>query len=449
MVCSECGTRSLPDARFCVRCGARVVPAEQPEEAAPPREPSPAEQEALAARELLAAGRVDEAEEAAKRAVILEPAAVLPHMVLGEIAEHRGALDDALRSYRAAAELAPDDPEARAKAEDVRRQITHPIHATEEPPRTWLEGLLALVPRRLIPVAAGVVTALLVFTVGAAAIVARTSPVFETRREFAQQMALGRRAYQDGRYAEAATAFRQAQQLSPGSAEAGRRLADAERMAGLPASGPGTSVPPVGDETRIAAANQSATPGMTAFRTVWVGPGPSAKAAAGLTASGPAVPPPYIPAPLSNGSRDVQRPDLPPLPPLGPKSARPFETIEGGSRLPPEEEPPPAKPVQPAERGSKPKDSRLTITFDNPPQRAPSATPVRPPTPQPSAAEAARRAADRLWAAGQWQEAGKQYADARDLYRTEAGRGGSGRAARTAAADSCEKARQVCEARAH
>ncbi len=443
MLCSECGHRNLPDARFCVRCGSRVVPGGAPgEPAAPPSPPSPAEEEALAARELLAIGHGPQALVTARRAVTLDPEAMLPHLVLGEIYEETGELSAALRSYRAAAELAPDQPEPREKAEAVRRQIAHPHHPEPLPLTEQIKAFLGRIPRRLIPTIAGVTAGLLVFTVGAAAIISNTSPVLQTRRAFAQQMALGHKYYQAGQYAPAAQAFRQAQQLDPSSAEAMNRANDADRMAGgeSPASAAPAPTPPVGDEARLAEA--SATPGYSAFPPNWVGPrvgaGPSPSVHGKLIA-----PPPIIPSPTT-GHPAMPPGDNAPLPPPMPKSTTPLPP--SGSR-PAEPASPPGTPsAQDQSSRPKPHQGGLTMWFDKRPRPAAAAPPA---TSQPSAATGIRYQADQLRAAGRSAEAAAQYGAAAAQYRAEASRGGAGAEALAAAAATCEKAQRLCQSQAH
>jgi len=450
MVCSECGIHNLSDARFCVRCGSRVVPLDQPEQPAPPPPPpSPAEEQALVARELLANSRVGEARATAKAAVTLEPETVLPHVVLGEVHEHTGALDDALWEYRRAVELNPDLSEAREKAEAVRRQIVHPHASTPVTPIEAIRTSLSRIPRRLVPVIAGVAAGLLVFTVGAAEIVVNTSPQFLTKRAFEQQMALGRKCYREGRYREAAEAFRQAQQLNPSSLEAMNRLNDAEKMAGPVQAPPGPGHPPM-DETQMFAATESATPGRSAFPPVWIGPTPGGATVVPTASAPPTAPPPYIPVPKPTNT--PRRPDLPPLPPPAPKTTQPFEGFEGPSRNEPGAESPSApsgsQPPGPNAEGIQPKPPPGWTIWVNPPRRPVSAKAVQPQTLSPSAADGARREADRLRKAGRAGEAARRYAEAEALYRSEADRGGPGRAANAAAADVCRDARKLCESQA-
>jgi len=375
----------------------------------------------------------------------MDPECPLAHMVLGEVYLQMGALDDALREFRAAAEIDPESAEAREKAEEVRRQITHPHHDAPPAPVDPIKALLARVPRKLIPVIAGVVAGLLVFTVGAAAIVTTTSPTYQTKRAYQRQMALGGQYYREKRYAEAAGAFRQAQALYPQSMEARRRFEDAQKMAGL--SGQVVSLPPAPPvfEAREDVATASATPGQGAFGQVWVGPGPG-----GVTAPPPThptvPPPPSIPAPTRKRSGDNTGPPLPPLPP-----STGTDGVEGPSRQPPgsaassgSEAPPPAS----SQATAKPPTGGVTVWRVTPPQR-PKVAPSQPPVPQPSAADLARREADRLRFAGNNAEAARKYADAATGYRAEASRGGPQATANASAADVCEKARRLCESQAH
>jgi tetratricopeptide (TPR) repeat protein len=326
----------------------------------------------------------------------------------------------------------------------------HPHASTPVTPLDSIHASFARIPRKLIPVIAGVAAGLLAFTIGAAAIVVNTSPRLLTRRAFEQQMAVGRKCYREGQYREAAEAFRQAQQLSPSSLEAMNRLNDAERMAG-PVRGQPPSAP-LADETQIAAATQSATPGFSAFRPTWIGPPPGGATPSSTTAAPATAPPPYIPSPTHAGTST--RPELPPLPPSSPVSTQPFEGFEGPSRRSPDAESPSGTPgsetpgAKAEDTQTKPPLSGFTMTW-GPPRKPPSATPVQPRTPPVSPADETRRAADRLQQAGQYGEAATQYAQAEALYRGEAGQGGPNRAAKAAAADSCRDARKLCESLAH
>jgi hypothetical protein len=395
---------------------------------------------------LLAIGHGPQALVTARRAVTLDPEAMLPHLVLGEIYEEAGELSAALRSYRAAAELAPDQAEPRGKAEAVRRRIAHPHHPEPLPLAEQIRAFLGRIPRRLIPVIAGVIAGLLVFTVGAAAIISSTSPVLQTRRAFAQQMALGHQYYQAGRYTQAAQAFRQAQQLNPSSVEAMNRADDAERVAGVgPSASPEPApTPPVGDETRLAEA--SATPGYSAFPPQWIGPrvgaGPSPSVHDKLIA-----PPPIIPSPTTKHPA-MPPGDYAPLPPPMPKSTEPptAPLPPSGSR-PAEPASPPGTPsAQDQSSRPKPRQGGLTMWFDKRPRAVAAAPPA---ASQPSAATATRNQANQLRAAGRSAEAATQYGVAAAQYRAEASRGGAGADALAAAAASCEKAQRLCESQAH
>jgi tetratricopeptide (TPR) repeat protein len=261
-------------------------------------------------------------------------------------------------------------------------------------------------------------------------------------------MALGRQCYQEGRYREAAEAFRQAQQLNPSSLEAMNRLNDAERMAGPVGEPAGPSRPSM-DGTQIAAATRSATPGFSAFAPTWIGPAPGGAALVPTSGAPATAPPPYIPVPKPTNTR--QRPDLPPLPPPAPTTMQPFGSFEGPSRNQPGAESPSAPsgsaPPGPNAEELQPKPPPWTI-WVNPPRKAVPAKAAQPQTPSPSAAEEARKQAERLHNAGRVGEAAQRYAEAEALYRSEADRGGPNRAAKVAAADVCRDARKLCESQA-
>ena len=441
MVCSVCGTRNLADESRCIRCGARMeAPAPVPEPV-PERELTPAERLAVEARELVAAGDVPGALRVAQRAAVMAPDTFLCRLVLGDVYLHVGAADDALREFRRAAELDPESAEAKDKAELARRRLTHPPEVAPTGPRDWRTWLIER--KQLVAIAAGVIAGLLVFAVGAGAIVSHTSPGAQIERAYRQQMVLGREHYKAGRYEDAARAFEQAARLRPGSAEAQRRLQDALAVAGL-APYPTTAPPaPAGDRmASIAPLNQ-----YSPMPPRWVGPVPrSAQPGHPLTDDVP--PPPPIPEPDGRSTPPSDGGDLPPPMPPGPLTST-ADHIDGGTRIEPPVAPgigtPAPAETPPAADVGPPTEQRKTghiliKRHDAPAARASAAATEAPPP----AADALRAEANRLRDSGQAAAAGQKYGEAAVRYRDEARQGGAGAAIKLRAATSCERAQQLC-----
>ncbi|MBM3498229.1 MAG: hypothetical protein FJX74_06115 [Armatimonadetes bacterium] len=438
MVCDVCGTRNLEGDGRCVRCGARLeAPVPEPEaQPQPERELTHGERLAVEARDQLAAGDPAGALRTAQRAAIVEPDAFLCRLVLGEAQLALSAFADALREFRRAAEIDPASVEAREKAELARRKLTHPHEPAPAEPQDWRGRLLAR--KQLVAVAAGVIAGLLVFTVGASAIVSRTSPAGQANRLYREQMRLGREHYQAGRYEQAAVAFEQAWRLKPDSREAKRRLDDALAVAGLAPYPTDTPPPPVGPQVAsISPANE-----YPPFPPRHVGPTPpltpDGRPRTDLTAPPPIVDTGHTPIPTPAGDA----PKLPPPMPDGP-SPGPTEAVPG----PPRSDPPASDiGTPPAEPGAPPADprkgSQIVIQVHGPRAAAPAAAA---PQPKPPSGDALRGEADRLRAGGRAREAAQKYSEAAARYREEAGQGGPGAGTKRGAADSCERARDLCE----
>ena len=444
MVCDVCGTRNLAEEVRCLRCGARLQ-APQPEpEPEPEREYTPGERLAVEARELLAAGDAPAALRAAQRAAIVEPDTFLCRLVLGEVYLAMDADADALREFRRAAEIDPESPEAKEQAELARRRLTHPREAEPLGPQDWRGWMMAR--KQLVAVAAGVIAGLLVFTVGASAIVTRTSPAGQANRLYREQMQLGREHYQAGRYEQAALAFEQAWRLKPDSAEAKRRLDDALAVAGLAPYPAGPPPAPAGPQmASIGPAND-----ISPFDPRWVGPKPPLTPG-GRPATMPTGPPPGLdtgppPAPAGNAPElpppmpeDIRPPPMPGPgaqnpPPIGPAPANDIGTAPGV------EGPPPGEAAPPTEHRS---PGRIVIQKVGPRPSAPPQTgATQPKLPD---ADALRSEANRLRAGGNATAAALKYREAAARYDEEAARGGPGAATKRQAADSCEAAQKACE----
>lgn len=448
MVCSQCGMRNLPDEEFCTRCGASLQApdvAKTPPESA---EASPEEARAAEVRACIEKGDIKRAMDLAREAVVEQPTAALSHILLGDVYLRIEANDDALREYRLAVESDSDNAEAREKAELTRRRIVEPREPRVGPARVIAIGPLQF-RRELIPYIAGAAAALLVFCVGAAAIVSRTSPVAQRGRSFEEQMTLGSEHYRAGRYAEAVEAFAVAARLDPSNEQARRRLQDAQAMAGVVPSS--ISVPPGGSQQpRVAVLGPTTTPGLTAFPPAYVGPMPGAAPAQG-TARGPSIPPPP-PIPVPNPTGGDSRPEL--LPPLPPD-----DTVDVGAG--PESTSTPGNIGAPAEKWGTEGAARDHETQPTEPRRpareiviesVPARTRTAPPQPRsaqaqdtPSPGEALRAEADQLRGRGRLAEAAGKYSEAAAQLRLEADKAGPEAATKRAAATSCERARQACE----
>ena len=442
MVCSVCGTRNLADESRCIRCGARMEAPVPPPEPLPERELTPAERLAVEAREMLAADDTAAALRAAQRAAVMAPDTFLCRLVLGEVYLHTGAADDALRELRRASELDPENAEAKEKAELARRRLTHPHEAVPAGPRDWRTWLVQ--HKQLVAVAAGVIVALLVFSVGAAAIVSHTSPRAQTERAYREQMALGRDHYKAGRYEDAARAFEQAARLKPGSSEARRRLQDALAVAGLaPSTTPAAPGPPALGGQQVASIVPLNPYSPMAPR--WVGPVP--KAAQPARAAGGDIAPPPIPVPPTAPSPTTDIGPLPPPMPDGPLPPAIGPGTGGNPAEPPTapgigteatDEPPAPEPTGPPTE-TRPR-GHITIKRLEAPPPTP-ATKAAPPAP---AADSLRDEANRLLKSGQAAAARQKYGEAAVRYREEARQGGPGAAVKLGAAASCERAQQRC-----
>jgi len=414
-----------------------------PPEPVPERELTPAERLSVEAREMLAADDTPAALRAAQRAAVMAPDTFLCRLVLGEVYLHSGAADDALREFRRASELDPDSAEAKEKAELARRRLTHPPEAAPAGPRDWRTWLVE--HKQLVAVAAGVIVALLVFSVGAAAIVNHTSPRVQMERAYREQMALGRDHYKAGRYEDAARAFEQAARLKPGSSEARRRLEDALAVAGLaPSTTPAAPGPPALAGQQVASILPLNPYSPMAPR--WVGPVP--KAAQPARAGDGDIAPPPIPAPPTAPSPTTDPGPLPPPMPDGPQPPAIDLTNDGGGATAPPtnngigteapDEPPTPEPASPPTE-TRPR-GHITIKR----HEAPPPTPVTKATPPAPGADALRDEANRLLKGGQAAAARQKYGEAAARYREEARQGGPGAAVKLGAAASCERAQQLC-----
>jgi tetratricopeptide (TPR) repeat protein len=410
-------------------------------EPVPERELTPAERLAVEARDLLTAGDASGALRMAQRAAVMAPDIFLCRLVLGDVYLHTGAMEDALREFRRAAELDPDSVEAKERAELARRRLTHPSEAAPTGPRDWRARLVER--KQLVAIAAGAIAALLVFAVGAAAIVGH-SPSAQIGRAYRRQMELGREHYKTGRYEDAARAFEQAARLRPSSAEAQRRLQDALAVAGLGPSA--TPAPPVATGDRVASI-MPLNP-YPVMPPAYVGPVPkSAQPAHALTGGAPAPPP--IPEPLHSGLPPAtDRVDLPPPIPespltptvdhtQGPARTEPPAPSDIGREVPDESRPaePPGPPTEQRKTGH-----IMIKRHEAPTTRTPTAT-AAPPVP---AADALRDEANRLRDSGQAAAAAQRFGEAAARYREEARQGGAGAAVKLRAAASCERAQQLC-----
>lgn len=448
MVCHACGTRNLPDAPFCSRCGARLQAVEAPETSVPPSPTDLARIQAEKAQECLATGDLKCALELARSATMAHPSVPITHVALGDVYMAIDAPEDALNEFRAAIELDPDQPEVREKAEAARRTIARP---SAEETGSGLDGFLEK-HGRLVPIVAGIAATLLVFTIGAAAVVSRTSPEAQRKRAFKAQMKVGSELYADERYAEAAAAFEHAARLGPDNAEASRRAIDAWNMAGM--------------GRQVASANlapQTSTGPTVSFQgavgpPAWVGPRPGANApqtpTQGTSHRPPVEPPPVLgPSPMTDATGH-----MPPLPPpetgsagstddpiTGTSRLGPGPTTDGpgmgdpiGAPVGPEAEPggEPEAPATPGRRGGH-------IVIEMVPRPQPAEKPTEA-SASPSA-DAVRAEATKLKASGRLSDAAGKFAEAATLYRADAAQGGPDASTKQQAAKSCERARQACE----
>jgi tetratricopeptide (TPR) repeat protein len=283
----------------------------------------------------------------------------------------------------------------------------------------------------------GALVGLLVFAVGAVALVVRSSPDYHLRKQFGQQMELAGEAYRAGRYEEAARAFGEACRLKPDSAEAQRRYQDALVMAGYPAT-PALPAGAVGERVASASPANPYPP----MPPVWVGPRP-ASAQPGYPTPSPAspIPPPPPDEPLPPPTRGDA--PLPPPIPTGPGTEPvtvpptvPTATPGTGIGVAAEPEPAPAPPPRT-------KAGRIVIQRHESPPR------TTPPAPAPPSGAALRAEAERLHRGGQTAQAARVYGQAEAQLRVEAAAGGPGAAAKLSAAASCARAKQLCESRDH
>ena len=438
MVCSVCGTRNLGEETRCLRCGAKLEAPKPEPEPTPDKDLSPGERLAMTAREQLAAGDTKSALQTAKHAAVLEPNTALCRLVLGEAYLDIEADHDALREFRRAAELDPDSAEAKEKAEAARRRLTQSREAPRTGARDW--RTLLVQRKQMVAIAAGVIAGLLVFTIGAAAIVSRTSPGAQVERAYRAQMQLGGEQYQAGRYEDAARAFEQASRLKPDSDEAKRRLQDALAMAGFSPYPANTARSPNGEQVASVGPLNDIPP----MPPRWVGPVPQAAQAGHETSH--TEPPPPLPEP------EKTNPGLPPPMPPGPEVV---DTVTGPSRpqgptgtgstavVPPgatgtggEATPEPTPPAE--ER----KPSRIVIRRETPRASTTNRSPA-PPATAPDG-ETLRAEANALRNSGRLSAAAQKYAEAATRFREEAKQGGPGAAGKLSAAVSCDRARDSC-----
>ncbi|HJN14139.1 MAG TPA: zinc-ribbon domain-containing protein [Armatimonadota bacterium] len=446
MVCSACGTRNLPDAPFCTRCGANLASVGAATEGRAISAADRAHAQVASARECLAGGDLKCALELARSSTVAHPNVAQTHVALGEVYLAIEAPEDALREFRRALELDPDMDPVREQAEVARRAITHPSGDMEH--AGW-QRLLAT-GGGLIPVAVGVFMAVVVFSVGAWALYQRTSPDAQSRRAYDHQMAQASELYATGQYAAAYEAFAEAAQLDPSQTEPRSRAQDAWRMAGgrsqrgsgnMVAQNPGPIVQAIDDSYTI-------------FQPTWIGPLPGAAQSS---------PPPSTPA-----RRQVAPPPPPPLGPLPPPTTTPGtlprlnpgpstladDGFSGTSRLPETTAdvvspgtpgaigvPVGATPVVEPERDPPTGSGRIKVEV-HPPKPVATAAPD---TSQQSSAAATRAQADSLRERGEMAQAAQKYTEAATQFRSEAAGGGPDAAANAQAARTCEQARATCE----
>jgi tetratricopeptide (TPR) repeat protein len=446
MVCEVCGTRNVAGEARCIRCGARMETPTPSPEPVPARDLSPGERLATEAREQLAAGDSRAALVSAQRAAVMEPNTLLCRLVLGEAYLQMDAPDDALREFRRAAELDPECAEARDKAELARRRLTHSHEAESAGAGDWRAFLLAR--KQIVSVVAGAIAGLLVFAVGAGAIVSRTSPAAQTERAYRQQMLLGRQQYQAGRYEDAANAFEQALRVKPDSQEARRRLQDALAVAGLAPQPAAARPAATGQQVAAVGPLNDYSPMLPR----WVGPLPRAAQPARPTSD--VLPPPPIPVPDDQSPPPLTT--LPTLPPpvlqepdsadhvTGPARNDTSTGTDIGVEATDSAEPGATEPTPPAQQS---KPGRIVIQRHGP---APPTT-GQPPASRPTGpdGDALRAEADHLRSAGNASAAAQKYSEAASRYREEAARGGPGAATKSSAAASCDRARQLCETQGH
>jgi tetratricopeptide (TPR) repeat protein len=445
MVCPQCGMRNLPDEEFCTRCGASLQA--PPVEETPPEsaEPSPEEARATEVRACLEKGDIKRAMDLAREAAAEQPQAALSHILLGDVYLRIDANDDALREYRLAVDADHKSVEAREKAEVARKRIVEPRAGQAGSPRVIAIGPLQI-RRDLVPYIAGAAAALLVFCIGAVAIVSHASPGGQKGRSFEQLMALGSQYYRAGEYAEAAQAFEEAAKLRPSSDQAQRRLRDAQAMAGMR---PATVGRQTGQE--VAVLGPTTTPGRTALPPRWIGPMPGATPAQETSGDGRVVsPPPTIPAPNPTvpGSHPLELP--PPIPPGiaeddggAPRGATPSTGIGASAEEWPTEPTLRDHETQPTE----PRQAGGQIVIEKVPPRKVVPVPDTRPTAseaKESTGESLRAQADRLRRNGRLAEAARKYSEAATQLRLEAERSGPEAATKRAAATSCERAREAC-----
>lgn len=442
MVCGVCGTRSPGNELRCIRCGARLIVPEPEPELKDEREWTAAEKVALEARRQLAGGDLPTALRSAQRAAVMEPNSALCRLVLGEVLLEMGAASDALREFRRVVELDPENMEARAKAEQARRQL---VRRKPEAPglSDWRDYLAAR--KQVVSVAVGVVAGLLVFIVGAVAIVNRTSPHAQVRRAYETQMRLGREHYRAGRYEEAARAFEQAWRLQPDSQEAKRRLDDALALAGHTSFSSAQEYEATGTRVASIAPLNDQSP----FPPRWVGPPP--RTAHSETAGAYLSPPPPIREPTPSSSSAAGA-DLPPPIPPAPSEPQVVESVTGPPRVEPSVAPQPATEMESAgEPMAEPSGpplqrnrGRIVIQRHDRPVAAGSVAPNNQSEPTPDA-QALRDEAERLRRSGNFEAAARKYGEAAARFRQEAQEGGAEAAAKLSAATSCDRARELCE----
>ena len=462
--CSNCGASQESSAAFCEQCGTRLGATQ-----VLPVGAFTARQLAEQAVALIATGNAPAAAAKCREALRLDPDLAEAHAALGRALERMGKDAEALAAYEEALRRDPGRAAERTRAAALRQRLlptAAPAAAATGPAR--LPARSAPPPRARISkraMVAGAAVAVVLFGLGAALVWARASgPDRTARRQYEQQMVLGRELYAQGDYGGARDAFLAAMEASPRSVEAQRRYNDAAMMAGSrPTAMLGETPPEPGTTIKLQDENTSGDP--NAPSPLFPPPAtPTIERLGGVSGPPPVVsrpagdqdimPPPVVP---NGGSTPPPTTETTGGTPASSGTSTPTPTIHYGPRGDGEPEadlwPPPEESSGPAPAAATTTEperrSRIVVEF--PDQGGRARAPAAGGGAQTGGSSssgweanpghALRRQADQLRQQGRTREAAQRYREARRAFEADP----SGGSMRTQALSSVDKALRLVE----
>jgi len=327
--------------------------------------------------------------------------------------EEHGNLHLAIEAYQQALSIEPERTSERERIALLEERLAAEDSITELNQQRFQRIV------RWAPTVLGVSVALLILVATTAGIIRVRQGREVARQQQAYQAAMqqGQNLVATGRYNEAISAFRQAQQIRPDAPEARQWWQQAYTLAQRDATYKDYM-------QRSGAGKVSLRPAPNPFAAVPIGPepaGPQGSSGSG----GSAVPSPTLPG---SPQWDVPAPTIPEG--TGPLVAPP-EFLPGEVAV---SEPPPPTPAVSSEVSPQKPKSQITIEVQ-PPREATGG----------SSGDELRAAADQLRYEGRHAEAVKKYHQAQDQYQREAQQDPITTSAKQSAIESCEQAIKIIE----